>query len=163
MTECTHTHATWERTLERGSLFWFCTQSRDGYVASLSFCARSICAWSDSHGALDSIIGLLRRCYRCRSRGDAGDCQDPFTYNVTQLDDASRKIYGVQAVPCASGWCGKVIEGGSSRNDGMEMVYLVFYLCKIQWLTSRAQYLRKRLDCDAFENKSFTTHASVYI
>lgn len=64
-------------------------------------------------------IGLLRRCYQCRSRGDGGLCKDPFTFNVTQIEDASNNIRGVTAVPCASGWCGKVIEGsGSLRNDG---------------------------------------------
>lgn len=60
-------------------------------------------------------IGLLRRCYQCRSRGNLGNCKDSFTYNATQLDN----VRGVTAVPCASGWCGKVIEGGRSlRDDG---------------------------------------------
>lgn len=59
--------------------------------------------------------GLLRRCYQCRSRGELGNCKDPFKLNATLIDN----VHGVTAVPCASGWCGKVIEGeGSLRDDG---------------------------------------------
>ncbi|XP_004518788.1 uncharacterized protein LOC101454373 [Ceratitis capitata] len=54
--------------------------------------------------------GLLRRCYQCRSRGDLGSCKDPFTFNATDVESEP----GVSAVPCASGWCGKVIEGGGA-------------------------------------------------
>lgn len=53
------------------------------------------------------ILGLLRRCYQCRSRGDLGSCKDPFKYNST----AVTMEHGLTHVPCASGWCGKVIEG----------------------------------------------------
>lgn len=62
----------------------------------------------------NDFSGLLRRCYQCRSRGDLGTCKDAFVNNVTLVGR------GVSAVPCASGWCGKVIEGGGSlRDDGM--------------------------------------------
>ncbi|EDV46085.1 uncharacterized protein LOC6551697 isoform X2 [Drosophila erecta] len=54
--------------------------------------------------SLVSIDGLLRRCYLCRSRGELGSCKDPFTTNATD----------VKQEPCASGWCGKVIEGGGA-------------------------------------------------
>ena len=44
-----------------------------------------------------------------------GSCKDPFVWNATQVE----KEQGVTAVPCASGWCGKVIEGDTSfREDG---------------------------------------------
>ncbi|GFG31994.1 hypothetical protein Cfor_04269, partial [Coptotermes formosanus] len=59
---------------------------------------------------------LLRRCYSCRSRGDLGTCKDPFTLNLT-LAEQER---GVEAVPCASGWCGKFLEGGNSFKDDGE-------------------------------------------
>ena len=65
------------------------------------------------------FLGLLRRCYQCRSRGDLGNCKDSFSYNATLLGGNDVNVRGVQAVPCASGWCGKVIEGGRSlRDDG---------------------------------------------
>ncbi|EDW45798.1 protein quiver [Drosophila sechellia] len=60
--------------------------------------------------SLVSIDGLLRRCYQCRSRGELGSCKDPFTFNATDVEQEP----GVAAIPCASGWCGKVIEGGGT-------------------------------------------------
>ena len=62
------------------------------------------------------VVGLIKRCYQCRSRGELGNCKDPFQYNATQVE----AVHGVTAIPCASGWCGKVIEGESSafREDG---------------------------------------------
>lgn len=61
--------------------------------------------------------GALKRCYQCRSRGDLGSCKDPFKLNVTQIENE----HGIIAVPCASGWCGKVIESqGTLRTDGMQ-------------------------------------------
>ncbi|KAH8238229.1 hypothetical protein KR032_001312, partial [Drosophila birchii] len=56
------------------------------------------------------ILGLLRRCYQCRSRGELGSCKDPFTFNATDVENEP----GLSAIPCASGWCGKVIEGGGT-------------------------------------------------
>merc|ERR1711893_13151 len=51
----------------------------------------------------------LRRCFACRSRGPLGDCRDPFyvTGNSTTLE---HKSHGVKTIPCASGWCSKVLE-----------------------------------------------------
>ncbi|XP_005185886.1 uncharacterized protein LOC101892114 [Musca domestica] len=57
-----------------------------------------------------SSDALLRRCFQCRSRGELGSCKDPFTFNATDVEKES----GVTAIPCASGWCGKVIEGGGT-------------------------------------------------
>ncbi|XP_014086053.2 UPAR/Ly6 domain-containing protein rtv [Bactrocera oleae] len=54
--------------------------------------------------------GLLRRCFQCRSRGELGSCKDPFSFNATDVENEP----GLSAVPCASGWCGKVIEGGGT-------------------------------------------------
>lgn len=61
-------------------------------------------------------LGLIKRCYQCRSRGELGSCKDPFRFNASHIDTEP----GVTAVPCASGWCGKVIEGetGAFREDG---------------------------------------------
>ncbi|RZC34277.1 uncharacterized protein BDFB_006913, partial [Asbolus verrucosus] len=50
--------------------------------------------------------GLLKRCFVCRSRGELGSCKDPFTVNATQVELEK----GVETVPCASGWCGKILE-----------------------------------------------------
>ncbi|XP_055598516.1 uncharacterized protein LOC129748071 [Uranotaenia lowii] len=67
---------------------------------------------------LATTNALLKRCYQCRSRGELGSCKDPFTFNATQTETE----HGVTAVPCASGWCGKVIEGqGSFREDDYDM------------------------------------------
>ncbi|XP_042142025.1 uncharacterized protein LOC121833027 [Ixodes scapularis] len=53
-------------------------------------------------------------CYTCRSRGQLGDCRDPFPYNETTADG----VRGVDATPCASKWCGKLIEG---RDDDFDL------------------------------------------
>ncbi|GFQ94512.1 uncharacterized protein TNCT_241241 [Trichonephila clavata] len=62
---------------------------------------------------LQTAQGRLRRCYICRSRGELGDCKDPFEYNATSVED----IRGVEAVPCASGWCAKITEGETDDFD----------------------------------------------
>jgi len=46
-----------------------------------------------------------KRCYICRSRGPLGDCKDPFWWS------SSNTSYAIEVIPCASGWCGKAIEG----------------------------------------------------
>ncbi|XP_034236148.1 uncharacterized protein LOC117642264 [Thrips palmi] len=62
--------------------------------------------------------GALKRCFQCRSRGDLGSCKDQFTFNAT----TAQQEQGVEAIPCASGWCGKVIEGtGSYKQDDYGM------------------------------------------
>ncbi|KAK9872139.1 hypothetical protein WA026_016193 [Henosepilachna vigintioctopunctata] len=48
----------------------------------------------------------FKRCFVCRSRGDLGTCKDKFTVNGT----IEITVKGVKAVPCASGWCGKILE-----------------------------------------------------
>ncbi|XP_037071588.1 uncharacterized protein LOC119092715 [Pollicipes pollicipes] len=56
-----------------------------------------------------------RRCFRCRSRGSRGDCRDAFAHNTTAL--LAGKVRSVSVEPCASGWCGKIIEGDKGVND----------------------------------------------
>jgi len=56
-----------------------------------------------------------RRCVVCRSRGSLGDCRGPFSHNGTQL--LAGGVRGVSVEPCASGWCGKIIEGDKGVND----------------------------------------------
>lgn len=65
----------------------------------------------------DLFAGLIKRCFVCRSRGELGSCKDPFTTNATQVEHEK----GVEAVPCASGWCGKILE---TENPLKEGVYL---------------------------------------
>ncbi|KAG7169547.1 uncharacterized protein LOC121865655 [Homarus americanus] len=60
---------------------------------------------------LNVVEGQVRRCYSCRSRGKLGDCKDPARFN------ASRLVPGVEAVPCASSWCSKIIEGKKDGED----------------------------------------------
>ncbi|XP_018331232.1 protein quiver [Agrilus planipennis] len=55
----------------------------------------------------------LNRCYACRSRGELGSCKDPFLFNATQAEQER----GIELIPCASGWCGKMIE---AENDVKE-------------------------------------------
>lgn len=69
------------------------------------------------------ILGLLKRCFTCRSRGDLGTCKDPFTLNSTQAETA----HGVEASPCASGWCGKMLEGGNTYKDDGILIYFTSY------------------------------------
>jgi len=64
-------------------------------------------------GLVDFSGSVVKRCFSCRSRGDLGSCKDRFKYtNVTQI--SSEPGIGVEAVPCASGWCGKIIETRNS-------------------------------------------------
>lgn len=56
-------------------------------------------------------VSGLKRCFKCRSRGDLGSCKDAFIHtNATGIEH----VAGVEAIPCASGWCGKVLEGGAN-------------------------------------------------
>lgn len=55
-----------------------------------------------------------KKCFTCRSRGDKGTCKDPFKFNVTMAKDEE---IGIAALDCASGWCGKVLEGGTTYKD----------------------------------------------
>ncbi|XP_046430181.1 uncharacterized protein LOC124184487 [Neodiprion fabricii] len=60
-----------------------------------------------------TVEGILKRCVQCRSRGELGSCKDKFTMNATQIAEE----HGVEAVPCASGWCGKIIESQNLNNE----------------------------------------------
>ena len=49
--------------------------------------------------------GPLRRCYQCRSRGEQGDCRDPFippAATVPGLPAPAHKT-GIFETPCSSG------------------------------------------------------------
>ncbi|XP_014241299.1 uncharacterized protein LOC106662018 [Cimex lectularius] len=57
------------------------------------------------------VEGGFNRCFKCRSRGDLGSCKDNFVYNnASALDE----VRGIEAVPCTSGWCGKILDKGSN-------------------------------------------------
>lgn len=43
-----------------------------------------------------------------------GSCKDPFTVNATQVDNER----GIETVPCASGWCGKILETENALKEG---------------------------------------------
>jgi len=96
----------------------------------------------------------MNRCYKCRSRGDLGECRNPIYSDIearqralgsrnpflgnNQQQDAwnmqNNPYYrpgpydtlesgpfssGVEAIPCPSGWCAKMIEGrGPLKQDG---------------------------------------------
>ncbi|CAL7936718.1 unnamed protein product [Xylocopa violacea] len=62
---------------------------------------------------LQNAAEASRRCVECRSRGELGSCKDPFTMNATQIEMEK----GVDAVPCASGWCSKIIEQHGLNNE----------------------------------------------
>ena len=52
---------------------------------------------------------LHRRCFTCRSRGERGDCRDPFTLPEVEEGEAQRREFVSRAqVPCSTGWCSKV-------------------------------------------------------
>lgn len=66
-----------------------------------------------STGLVNFSDGVVKRCFSCRSRSDLGSCKDRFKYtNATQI--SSEPGIGVEVVPCASGWCGKIIETRNS-------------------------------------------------
>eukprot|EP00095_Tigriopus_kingsejongensis_P009252 snap_masked-scaffold922_size80897-processed-gene-0.4 protein:Tk09252 transcript:snap_masked-scaffold922_size80897-processed-gene-0.4-mRNA-1 annotation:"protein retroactive precursor" len=52
----------------------------------------------------------INRCFACRSRGQQGDCRDPF-YLSANSTVVESKSAGVETPPCASGWCSKIMEG----------------------------------------------------
>ena len=52
-----------------------------------------------------------RRCFTCRSRGERGDCRDPFTLPEELEEGAQRRESvnrAVAQIPCSTGWCSKV-------------------------------------------------------
>lgn len=73
-----------------------------------------------------SIDGALKRCFSCRSRGELGSCKDPFLFkNASSVEG----VAGVEAVPCASGWCGKILEGGANSFKDEEYGMATERLC----------------------------------
>lgn len=56
------------------------------------------------------VEARFKRCFTCRSRGALGDCRDPFTLNSTTFDGQTNIKSSIEATPCASGWCAKIIE-----------------------------------------------------
>lgn len=57
-----------------------------------------------------SVEARFKRCFTCRSRGALGDCRDPFYINSTTFDHQTNVKPSIEATPCASGWCAKIIE-----------------------------------------------------
>jgi Sleepless protein len=39
------------------------------------------------------VLGLIKRCYQCRSRGELGSCKDPFRYNASHVDAEPGRFY----------------------------------------------------------------------
>jgi len=58
---------------------------------------------------------LRRRCYTCRSRGEKGDCRDPFIPPASERSDSDQRIVNVntavEETECSTGWCSKTLEG----------------------------------------------------
>lgn len=55
---------------------------------------------------------LRRRCYTCRSRGEKGDCRDPFIPPASERSDGSVIVNtAVEETECSTGWCAKTLEG----------------------------------------------------
>ncbi|KAK8775165.1 hypothetical protein V5799_031492 [Amblyomma americanum] len=71
-------------------------------------------AAGEQGGLLYDTEGRTSYCFVCRSRGQLGDCRDPFPYNETTVEG----VRGVEASPCASKWCGKLVEG---RDDDFDL------------------------------------------
>lgn len=69
-------------------------------------------AWGNIASAL-GVSGRTSHCFTCRSRGPLGDCRDAFPYNETTAEG----VRGVEATPCASKWCGKLVEGKDDDFD----------------------------------------------
>eukprot|EP00088_Acartia_fossae_P018288 TRINITY_DN20557_c0_g1_i1.p1 TRINITY_DN20557_c0_g1~~TRINITY_DN20557_c0_g1_i1.p1 ORF type:complete len:157 (-),score=10.11 TRINITY_DN20557_c0_g1_i1:131-601(-) len=76
------------------------------------------------------VIGQsnLRRCYTCRSRGELGDCRDPFSPpeagdpGVTALTQ-EQLISGIDTIPCSSGWCSKILDGDKNALDNFGVAH----------------------------------------
>lgn len=62
------------------------------------------------YNAINQAGARFKRCFTCRSRGPMGDCRDPFDFNSTTFDEQKNMKPAIEATPCASGWCAKIIE-----------------------------------------------------
>jgi len=62
---------------------------------------------------LVSAQSNLRRCYTCRSRGEQGDCRDPFNPPDPGIPGQPKPPHttSINELPCASGWCSKLLDG----------------------------------------------------
>lgn len=70
---------------------------------------------------------LSTRCYACRSRGDLGDCRDPFSFNDTSIKELPGTP--VSVTPCPSGWCRKQTEGIRGPADGNNKeIYIYIFI-----------------------------------
>merc|ERR1712191_5521 len=79
--------------------------------------------------AIGEVRGALKRCYKCRSRGELGDCRNPFLSDEQALQPDSH----VDAIPCSSGWCAKVVENAGDFKErcsltlrGHQQVFMCF-------------------------------------
>lgn len=45
-----------------------------------------------------------------------GSCKDPFVVNVTLVEN--KQEIGIETIPCASGWCGKIVESEDVSKEG---------------------------------------------
>lgn len=62
------------------------------------------------NNTINQAEARFKRCFTCRSRGPMGDCRDPFDFNSTTFDGQKNMKPAIEATPCASGWCAKIIE-----------------------------------------------------
>eukprot|EP00088_Acartia_fossae_P004460 TRINITY_DN1190_c0_g1_i1.p1 TRINITY_DN1190_c0_g1~~TRINITY_DN1190_c0_g1_i1.p1 ORF type:complete len:154 (+),score=28.89 TRINITY_DN1190_c0_g1_i1:99-560(+) len=58
-----------------------------------------------------------RRCYVCRSRGERGDCRDPFIPPEARIPGLPVPAHSnpITELPCSSGWCSKVLDGNDKN------------------------------------------------
>ena len=58
-----------------------------------------------------------RRCFTCRSRGEKGDCRDPFIPPEIEEENRRQSVNtAVAEIPCSTGWCSKV-SGAQQREQ----------------------------------------------
>lgn len=62
-----------------------------------------------------SAARKARRCFNCRSRGELGDCRDPFYLSANSTLVKNSKKAGVKMLPCSSGWCKKFVGGNQDK------------------------------------------------
>lgn len=87
--------------------------------------------------SFSSYLARIKRCFVCRSRGELGDCKDPFLFNATTAESNR----AVDAQPCAAGWCAKIIEG---KGDGNIIPLLEIVSENKILLLHLLQYLKKK-------------------
>ena len=73
-----------------------------------------LCLFYTLHlSSAQSSSSAARRCYTCRSRGEQGDCRDPFIPPDVPKPGARVESHSkaVSDIPCSTGWCSKIMEG----------------------------------------------------